>query len=71
MHCILQEQKEQSDKEDCTYSAVTLCSQSIYPGDDQLLNMEKEILEVKYKILEDEFYRDNKPKTKVWKQILG
>lgn len=44
---------------------MTLCSQSIYPGDDQLLNMEKEILEVKYKICEDEYYKENKPKVKV------
>ncbi|KAK0049758.1 hypothetical protein Bpfe_020779 [Biomphalaria pfeifferi] len=53
---ILNEQKVESDTQDCTYSAVSLCSQAIYPGDDQLLNLEKEILTIKYKILDDEFY---------------
>ncbi|BFZ13306.1 hypothetical protein BsWGS_16347 [Bradybaena similaris] len=61
---ILKQQKECSEKDESSYSAVTLCSQSIYPGDDQLLNMEKEILEVKYKICEDEYYKEKKPKVK-------
>ncbi|XP_059162060.1 uncharacterized protein LOC131945091 isoform X2 [Physella acuta] len=56
---IMKEQKEHAESQDCTYSAVSLCSQSIYPGDEQLINMEKEILAVKYKILDDEFYKGN------------
>ncbi|CAG5133628.1 unnamed protein product, partial [Candidula unifasciata] len=45
------EQKEHTDKqEDTGYSAVSLCSQKI--------------LEVKYKICEDEYYKENKPRMK-------
>ncbi|CAL1544865.1 unnamed protein product [Lymnaea stagnalis] len=57
---ILKEQQEHSETQDCTYSAVSLCSQSVYPGDDQLLNMEKEILSIKYKILDDDYYKMDK-----------
>ncbi|KAK3803319.1 hypothetical protein RRG08_021517 [Elysia crispata] len=51
-----QEQKEVSDQASCTYSPLSLCNQAMYPGDDKLLVMEKEILEIKYHILDDPFY---------------
>ncbi|XP_012944230.1 uncharacterized protein LOC101858898 [Aplysia californica] len=68
---ILQDQEKQTTKEDSSYSAVTLCSQSIYPGDDQLLTMEKEILEVKYKILDDPAYSLQTPPKKRDAQLEG
>ncbi|CAG2208531.1 unnamed protein product [Mytilus edulis] len=43
------------DTEDTTeqgYNAVDLCTQSPYPGDDQLLNLEKEILDRRHDIRE-------------------
>ena len=60
-----QEQKEVSDRTNSTYSPLSLCNQAIYPGDDKLLVMEKEILEVKYKILDDPFYRNGNNSGKV------
>lgn len=60
----------ESDTQDCTYSAVSLCSQAIYPGDDQLLNLEKEILTIKYKILDDEFY-NRASQAKVCNEIIS
>ncbi|GFN79266.1 SET and MYND domain-containing protein 5 [Plakobranchus ocellatus] len=56
---ILKEQKEVSDQANCSYSPLSLCNQAIYPGDDKLLVMEKEILEIKYKILDDVFYKNS------------
>ncbi|RUS72183.1 hypothetical protein EGW08_020059 [Elysia chlorotica] len=57
---ILKEQKEVSDSSSCAYSPLSLCNQAIYPGDDKLLVMEKEILEVKYHIMDDPFYTNEK-----------
>ena len=34
-----------------SYNAVNLCSQDIYPGDDELFRLEQEILAQKYKVL--------------------
>ena len=54
-----------SDQASCTYSPLSLCNQAIYPGDDKLLVMEKEILEVKYHILDDPFYTNKNKEGKV------
>jgi tetratricopeptide (TPR) repeat protein len=40
------------DTSDQGYNAVELCSQSPYPGDDELLNLEKEILDKRHEIRE-------------------
>ncbi|KAL4234655.1 hypothetical protein ACF0H5_006296 [Mactra antiquata] len=43
------ERKAESIKED-SYNAVQLCSQDVYPGDNELYKLEIEILQRKYKI---------------------
>ena len=46
---IIAAQEQKMPKED-SYNAVNLCSQDIYPGDDELFRLEQEILVTKYKI---------------------
>ena len=47
---IIADHDQNSPKEN-SYNAVTLCSQDIYPGDDDLFRQEREILAMKYKIV--------------------
>ena len=46
---IMADLDKKGPKED-SYNAVNLCSQDIYPGDDELFRLEQEILAAKYKI---------------------
>ena len=46
---IMADLEKKGPKED-SYNAVNLCSQDIYPGDDELFRLEQEILAAKYKI---------------------
>ncbi|PVD20646.1 hypothetical protein C0Q70_18804 [Pomacea canaliculata] len=54
------EQSEFEQEEEPTYNALDFCSQNPYPGDDQQLLMEREILNVKYGISDKLLKSSNK-----------
>lgn len=60
MQSSILEQSEFEQEEEPTYNALDFCSQNPYPGDDQQLLMEREILNIKYGISDKLLKSSNK-----------